>query len=88
MYITAVTCSTNQISSILPTFGNSLPENVAKDAAQINDFLAKSNTPTDPDEVDNVWEDSEWSEGQTNGLASQNPSPTSLFQFPDQNITT
>ncbi|MCL2934295.1 MAG: hypothetical protein MGG11_19225 [Trichodesmium sp. MAG_R03] len=55
---------TDSESLKLPTFGNSLAENVAKDVTQINDFLSKSNTPADLDEVDNVWEDSEWSEGQ------------------------
>ena len=38
---------------------------MAKEAAQINDLLPKSNAPTDPDEADDVWQDSEWSEGQT-----------------------
>ncbi|MGD1807912.1 hypothetical protein ACP6PL_21100 [Dapis sp. BLCC M126] len=49
----------------LPIFGNPLPDNVAKDATQINDLLAKSNTPKDPDEMDDVWRNSDRPEEQT-----------------------
>ncbi|MDE5117318.1 MAG: hypothetical protein O4860_08865, partial [Trichodesmium sp. St2_bin2_1] len=61
----SVTGESGSKSLKLPTFGNPLPEDVAKEAAQINDLLPKSNAPTDPDEADDVWQDSEWSEGQT-----------------------
>ncbi|MGD1713139.1 hypothetical protein [Dapis sp. BLCC M172] len=46
----------------LPTFGNPLPDNVAKDATQINDLLAKSNAPKATDEIDDVWKNSDRSE--------------------------
>ncbi len=49
----------------LPTFGNPLPDNMAKDANQINDLLGKSNSLTDSDQVDDVWKDSDQSEDQT-----------------------
>ncbi len=49
----------------LPKFGNRLPDNMAKDATQINDLLAKSNAPTDSDEMDDVWENSDRSQEQT-----------------------
>lgn len=41
----------------LPTFGNPPPEKIAKDRTQINDLLAKSNSPQDSDELDDVWGD-------------------------------
>ncbi len=49
----------------LPTFGNPLPDNVAKDANRIDDLLGKSNSLTDSDEVDDVWRDSDRSEDRT-----------------------
>ncbi|MDE5108486.1 MAG: hypothetical protein O4808_15985, partial [Trichodesmium sp. St17_bin3_1_1] len=47
----SVTGESGSKSLKLPTFGNPLPEDVAKEAAQINDLLPKSNAPTDPDEA-------------------------------------
>ncbi len=49
----------------LPAFGNPLPNNMAKDATQINDLLAKSKSTTD-DELDDVWRDSEPPQEQKN----------------------
>ena len=48
----------------LPTFGSPVSEKVAKNANEINDLSAKSNTPDDLDEVDDVWGESEFSEGE------------------------
>ena len=47
----SITVESDSESLKLPTFGNSLPENVAKDAAQINNLLSKSNTPTDSESL-------------------------------------
>ncbi|NEN88600.1 MAG: hypothetical protein F6K48_06580 [Okeania sp. SIO3H1] len=39
----------------LPTFGNPPPEEMAQDKTLINELLAKSNSPQDSDELDDVW---------------------------------
>lgn len=43
----------------LPTFGNPPPENAAKDRLNINELLAKSESPTESNKnkLDDVWED-------------------------------
>ncbi len=64
-----ITGESDSESLELPTFGNPLPDNLAKDATQIDDLLAKSNSPTDSDEMDDVWRDSDRSEEQISSKA-------------------
>ncbi len=61
-----ITGESDSESLELPTFGNPIPDNVAKDATQINDLLAKSNTPKATDEIDDIWKNSDRSEEEKN----------------------
>ncbi|NEQ35870.1 MAG: hypothetical protein F6K40_06050, partial [Okeania sp. SIO3I5] len=54
-----ITGDSDSESLKLPTFGNPLPDNVAKNANRIDDLLKKSNSITNSDEVDDVWRDSD-----------------------------
>ncbi len=73
----------------LPTFGNPLPDNLAKDRPKINELLVKSESATESDknQLDDVWEDAASTPEQTKLQAETTESDESELETTENEET-